>query len=43
MLRIYQAAIAHRTLLKALFLGVIMASVVLGFSGDASADDGVDP
>lgn len=44
MWRLFEAVVAHRSMLKAIFLGIAVVAMALGISGDALADDdGVGP
>ena len=43
MWRLYQTVISHRTMLMAILMGLVIATMALGISGDAAADEGFDP
>ncbi|GEM_PF-4328134 len=44
MWRLYNTLFTHRKMFKAIFMGLVIAAMVLGVNGPAAADDdGFDP
>ena len=43
MLRLFSVILAHRTMVRAMFLGIAVVAMALSFSGVAAAEDGLDP